>query len=98
MLLAHYFYDHNLDPHQINKFTICLIPKEKDATNIKKYRSISLVNCRFKLLSKLLTIRLEPIMFRIIDDSPAAFIKNRFILDNAVLSQEILHSCQTSKQ
>lgn len=35
MLLAHYFYDHNLDLHQINKSTICFIPKEKDATNIK---------------------------------------------------------------
>lgn len=37
-------------------------------------------------------------MFRIIDPSQSAFIKNMYILDNVVLSQEILHSCQISKQ
>ena len=97
MLLAHYFFENNLDLHKINKYCICLIPK-KDAKIIKKYRPISLVNCSFKLLSKLLTIRLEPIMSRIIDYSQSAFLKHRYILDNVVLNQEILHSCQTSNQ
>ena len=98
MILTHCFFEHTLDLHKINKSCICLIPKEKDATLITKFRPISLVNCSFKLLSKLLTIRLEPIMSRIIDPSQSAFIKNRFILDNVILSQEILHSCQTTKQ
>lgn len=93
MVLTHYFFENTLDLHKINKSCICLIPKEKDAKLITKFRLISLVNFSFKLLSKLLTIRLEPIMFRIIDPSQSAFIKHRFILDNVILSQEILHSC-----
>lgn len=69
MLLTHYFYENELDLHKINKSCICLIPKEKDAQLIKKYKPISLVNYRFKLISKILTIRLEHVMFRIIDES-----------------------------
>lgn len=39
-------------------------------------------------------LRLEAIINRIIDSSQAAFIKNRYILDNVFLSQEIIHHCQ----
>lgn len=72
--------------------------KRKRVVNIKKIRPISLVNCSFKLLSKILTNRLETIMARLIDDSQSAFLKNRYILDNIVLSQEIIHFYQISKQ
>ena len=98
LILAHSFFDHTLNLHKLNKSCICLIPKEKGASNIKKFRPISLVNCSFKLLSKMLTNRLEHIMSRLIDPSQSAFLKNRYILDNVVLSQEIIHSCQISKQ
>lgn len=98
MLLAHHFFENTLNLHKINKSCICLIPKEKYATLIIKYRPINQVNCSFKLLYKLLTFRLEPIMFRIIYASQSVFIKHRYILDNVVLSQKILHSCQTLKQ
>ena len=98
MTLTYYFYENKLNLHAINKSCICLIPKEKDANIVKKFRPISLVNCSFKILSKLLTNRLELVMDRLIDHSQSAFIKNRYILDNVILSQEILHSCHTNKQ
>lgn len=37
-------------------------------------------------------------MNRIIDSSQSAFLKNRYILDNMILSQEIIHSCKVSNQ
>ena len=98
MLLTHFFYENQLNLHRINKSCICLIPKENDATHIKKFRPISLVNCSFKIISKILTIRLEQIMDRLIDTSQSAFIKNRYILDNMILGQEILHSSFVNKQ
>lgn len=51
------FYHHNLNLDKLNKSVICLIPKESNAATINKYRPISLVNCIFKLLSKILTHR-----------------------------------------
>lgn len=46
----------------------------------------------------MLTFRLEAIMNMIIDYSQTAFIKNRYILDNVVLSQEIIHHCQATNE
>lgn len=91
MLMCHKFYSHELSLSDLNKSFICLIPKTQDAAQLKQYRSISLVNCSFKILSNILNHRLEPLMGKLIDDSQSAFIKGRFILDNVMLSQEIIH-------
>lgn len=73
--LCHSFYNNTLDLHRLNKFIICLILKGPDAHVIYKFRPISLVNCSFKLLSKIMTNRLEGLMNRLIDDSQTAFLK-----------------------
>ncbi|XP_078156636.1 uncharacterized protein LOC144552546 [Carex rostrata] len=96
--LCQQFYQNSLILDLLNKSIICLIPKDKDATHISKYRPISLVNCSFKLISKILTNRLTHIMNRIIDDSQSAFLPNRYILNNVVLGQEIIHYSQQFKQ
>lgn len=75
-----------------------MIPKEHDAKVIQKFRPISLVNCSFKLISKILTNRLEHIMHKLIDNSQSAFLKGRYILDNVVICQEIIHYSQHAKQ
>jgi hypothetical protein len=48
----------DLELQFLNKSVICLIPKEPEAQVIKKVRPISLVNCSFKILSKILTFRI----------------------------------------
>lgn len=37
-------------------------------------------------------------MSRLFDSSQAVFLKNRYILDNMIVTQEIIHSCQTNQQ
>lgn len=98
MTLCMQFYNHQTNLTSLNRSIICLIPKEKDATLITKFRPISLVNCSFKIISKILTFRLETLMSRLIDSSQAAFIKHRNILDNVILSQEILHHCHSTNE
>jgi hypothetical protein len=44
---------------RLNHAIFCLIPKEQDARVIQKYRIISLVNCFYKIISKLFTNRLS---------------------------------------
>lgn len=98
MQLCHHFSLGTLELQFINKSVICLIPKEPDAQNIKKFRHISLVNCSFKILSKILTFRVEPVLQRLIDYHQSSFLKNRYILDNVVLSHEIIDHCAYSNQ
>lgn len=83
---------------KLNKASVCLIPREKDAVEIKKLRPISLLNCSLKIISQVLTNRLGFVMHKLIDNTQSAFLKNRFILDNVVLSNEIIHHCKKTKQ
>lgn len=70
-----------MDLCRLNFDLVTLIPKAGDATNLKQFRPISLLNCSFKIFSKLLTLRLSAIVQRIVTVNQSAFIKGRFILE-----------------
>ena len=63
------FFKGDLDLSRLNFSLVTLIPKVGDATNMKQFRPISLLNCSFKIFSKFLTIRLGPISQRIVNNS-----------------------------
>lgn len=98
MQILQSFYNRTLDISKLNLASIILIPKKTDAVTIKNYRPISLINCSFKIITKLLTNRLAKIIDPLIDDSQAAFIKGRLIGDNIICAHEVLHSVRLSKQ
>jgi hypothetical protein len=54
------FHSGTLDIRRINYGIITLLPKVSDADKITQYRPICLLRCIYKLISKVLTIRLEP--------------------------------------
>jgi hypothetical protein len=75
---------------------LTLIPKVDDAIDMNNYRPISLLNCSFKIFSKLLTIRLDVVCQRIIAKEQCVFIRGRYILDSVVVAYEIVHSVHKS--
>lgn len=60
------FSEHNFDLSKLNRSLICLILKIYDASSIKEYRPISLLNCSFKIFTEALTNRLYPVLDRLI--------------------------------
>jgi hypothetical protein len=64
----------------LNFSFLTLIPKEQNATTIKKYRPISLTNYSFKVFSKCVTNRLGNISDSLITSNQKVFIRGRFIL------------------
>jgi hypothetical protein len=86
-----------LDIYRLNFAMLTLIPKEADADVMNFFRPISLLNCIFKLFTKVLTNRLALIMDRIISHNQIAFIKGRYILESVVTAHEVLHSVHKSK-
>lgn len=65
-------------PQTLNQASISLIwKKNKDPLNCASYRPFILLNVDFKLLSKLLALRLESILPSIISPDHTGFIKNR---------------------
>lgn len=97
-LIFQAFYNRTLDLSKLNLASICLIPKKSDVSTIDQFRPISLINCSFKLITKLLTNRLAQVISPLINDSQAAFIKGRLIGDNIVIAHEILHHTRITKQ
>jgi hypothetical protein len=56
----------SLDLFRLNFATLDLIPKVDNASKMKNFRPISLLNCNFKMFSMLLTLRLERVCHRLI--------------------------------
>ena len=60
--MANDFYLGNLDISMPNYGVITLIPKLKEANNVRQFRSICLLNVSFKIFSKLLMDRLTDVL------------------------------------
>jgi Reverse transcriptase (RNA-dependent DNA polymerase) len=97
LVLLQKFYSNSLEEARLNHAMVCLVPKEQEAKIIQKYRPISLVDCCFKILSKVLTNRLAPFMHSLVDQSQSTFIKGRYILDNVLAANEIIHATKQAK-
>ena len=61
---------------------ITLLDKGKDNTRLENWRPISLINCHTKILSKIVTARLENVIQRLIHPDQTGFIRNRLIHEN----------------
>ena len=86
------FYSGTLDIYRINFATVTLIPKEEGARTMNKFRPISLLNCSYKIFTKVLTNRLNLVVDRLICYNQTTFIKGRYILESVVTAHELLHS------
>ncbi|XP_026399373.1 uncharacterized protein LOC113295237 [Papaver somniferum] len=83
-------------PAGLNHTHISLIPKNKNVASAVNYRPIALCNVLYKVVAKIITNKLSPLLDNLIDKTHSAFISGRQILDNIVVAKEIFHSMHTS--
>jgi hypothetical protein len=76
---------------QLNNTNIVLIPKVYNLTSMKDLRPMSLCNVLYKIISKVLANRLKPLLNRHISIEQFAFVADRSILDNVMVSMETIH-------
>lgn len=86
------FFDSNILPPGLNETLISLIPKCQGPDHMSKFRPIGLCNVIYKLVTKLMVLRLKPIMEKVVSPFQSSFIPGRLIEDNVVLVQEMVHS------
>ena len=97
MRMIHDFYMGSLDIGRLNYGVITLVPKVKDANNVKQFRPICLLNVSFKIFTKLLMDRLAAKTQNLIAPSQTAFIKGRYIVDGVVMLHEVVHELHAKK-
>ncbi|RHN60029.1 putative RNA-directed DNA polymerase [Medicago truncatula] len=82
----------------INSMFIALIPKVDSPQGLNDFRPILLVNCMYKILSKVLANRLRSVIGSVVSDVQSAFIKGRQILDGILVANEVVDDARKRKK
>jgi hypothetical protein len=87
-----------IDISRLNFGVLSLIPKVPGADNISQFRPIALINVIFKMVSKAVATKLDPIANRVISPNQTSFIKGRFILDGILALHEVVHEVKAKRE
>lgn len=81
-----------------NPSFMVLIPKKNDPLEISDYRPISLIGCVYKVISKILSMRLTGVISKVVSPNQTAFLEGRQILDGVLIANEIVRLANSEKQ
>lgn len=69
-----------------NRTSLTLIPKINNACHVDDFRPIACCSVFYKVVSKILTTRLQNVIHKFVDEAWVGFILGRFISDNKLLA------------
>nr|GEW11735.1 RNA-directed DNA polymerase, eukaryota [Tanacetum cinerariifolium] len=81
-----------------NSSFIDLIPKVTNAKFVTDFRSISLIGCVYKVVTKILANRLATVISNLVSNIQLAFVANRQIIDGPFILNELLAWCKRKKK
>jgi hypothetical protein len=76
----------------LNATFLCPVHKKQNAVSFEEFRPISCCNVVYKIITKIISRRLKPLISEVIGEEQLEFLNNRKIHDVIVISQEVLHS------
>ena len=82
----------------INSTFLTLIPKKQKPQSFDEFRPISCCNMIYKIIAKVLALRIKPVLSEIITEEQFGFLNNKKIHDAVSLSQDIVHTIKKEKQ
>ncbi|XP_043697076.1 uncharacterized protein LOC122647840 [Telopea speciosissima] len=89
-----WFFENSLMPYSVNATFISLIPKSGDASSFAGYRPTALCNLLYKIISKIISNRLQKVIGEVISFNQSAFIKGRSIVDNILVCHDIVRGIE----
>ena len=92
MQTFHRFHSHYKFEKRFNATFVALIPKKIGANDLRDFRPISLISVVYKIIAKVLAVRLKKVISRVVNNHQMAFIKGRQIMDAALIANECIDS------
>ena len=77
---------------EINHTFLALVPKVSTPSKVNDYRPISCCNTIYKCISKIITNRIKEGLKGLVSLNQSAFVPDRKISDNILLTQELMHN------
>lgn len=81
----------------MNHTAVTRIPKKFHETTVADFRPIACTNVVYKVITKILTNRMTPLLGRIINPAQSAFVKRRNLSDNYLLAQALVRRYERSQ-
>uniref|UniRef100_M1E013 RNA-directed DNA polymerase (Reverse transcriptase); Ribonuclease H n=1 Tax=Solanum tuberosum TaxID=4113 RepID=M1E013_SOLTU len=85
------FFCGQMIPKYFSHSCIVLLPMVSNPNKLTEFRPISLSNFTSKIISKLVSSRLGPMLPNLVSLNQSGFFKGRSIAENIMLAQEIIH-------
>jgi hypothetical protein len=81
----------------LNATFVALIPKSDKPESFDGFRPISLCNLLYKVISKIIAVRIKDFLSKGITKEQFGFLENKQINEAIGIAQEALHSIKTKK-
>ena len=85
-----HFFSNGYILQEWNHTNICLIPKTDRPEEASQFQPISLCNVIYKIISKIISNRLKPILKSIVSPFQNAFVPGRLMADNCLIAHELV--------
>lgn len=82
---------------ELNCTLLALIPKVEHPTSFNDFRPISLCNTIYKVVAKVISNRLKPMLILIISEEHSGFVPGRSIVEGIIIAHEAIHIVRQSK-
>lgn len=82
----------------LNASFIALIPKQEKALTPNGFWPICLCNVVYKIISKVISNRLKPLLPSLISKEQIGYVEGKQILNNIIQLHEVVHSLKSNKQ
>eukprot|EP00253_Pinus_taeda_P004744 PITA_04744 len=81
-----------------NTAFISLIPKQDNAMTADRFRPIALCNVVYKIISKVIANKLQPLLPTLVSREQMGYVEGRQILNNIIQAHEVVHSLTSKRQ
>ncbi|XP_043697190.1 uncharacterized protein LOC122647970 [Telopea speciosissima] len=89
-----WFFANSFMPRSINATFITLVPKSGDVSTFAGFRPIALCNLLYKIITKILSNRIQHVIGSVVSHNQSAFIKGRSIVDNILVCHDIVRGIE----